>query len=223
MIELTNIAEVILKKCQQIDLDSKAVLGTLMAKCNSLVELLSELVRLEAPDLEMLLEPAIDEIFVDLNLTLTLAMGQQFKASLVLARTCFESSLYIIYFIDHPVEARMWANSKKDMSFSTVLEEITKPNYIKAACKSEDIDTEKLKLIYQSLTKIYRDFSERVHGKYSFLQTVYAKNQDNEKDKLMAFSNLVNDAIKSIVNLAVIRLNRIDIIEEKLPNLSKIL
>ncbi len=218
MVRLSEIAGVILKRCQQVDAESKAVLETLMVRCNTLVELLSELVEIEAPELRDLLEPVIDEIFVDLNLTLTLAMGEQFKASLVLARTCFESSLYILFFIDHPVEARMWANSQKDMSFSSTLEELTRPSYIKAACRSEKIDVERLKSIYVDLARAYREFSERVHGKYSFLQTVKTT-QESGKDILKSFSNLLNDAIKSIINLAIIRLNRIDFIEEKLPSL----
>jgi len=221
MIRLSEIAGVILKRCQQVDAESKAVLETLMVRCNTLIELLTELVRMEAPELKDLLEPVIDEIFVDLNLTLTLAMGGQFKASLVLARTCFESSLYIIFFIDHPVEARMWVNSKKDMSFSSTLEELTKPFYIKAACGSEKVDVEELKIIYTDLMRVYREFSERVHGKYSFLQTVKTT-QNIEEDILKSFSNLLNDAIKSIVNLALIRLNRTNFIEEKVPSLSKL-
>jgi hypothetical protein len=131
MVRLAEIAEVILERCKQVDPESKAILEMLMTRCNTLIELLSELIDVEAPELKALLEPVIDEIFVDLNLTLTLAMGEQFKASLVLARTCFESSLYIIFFVDHPIEARMWANSKKDMSFSSTLEEVTKKSYIK--------------------------------------------------------------------------------------------
>ena len=176
---------------------------------------------LEAPELKVLLEPVIDEIFVDLNLTLTLAMGEQFKASLVLARTCFESSLYVIFFVDHPVEARMWANSKKDMSFSSTLEELTKASYVHAACGLE-ADSKKLKAIHENLTRVYREFSERVHGKYSFLQIVYKTSQNTENDILNSFSDLLSEAIRNIVDLVVIRLKRTDYLEEKVPGLGKL-
>jgi hypothetical protein len=218
MVGLTQIAEVIFERCQSVDPESKLVLETLMARCNTLVELLTELVNLEAPVLNDLLEPVIDEIFVDLNLTITLAMGQQFKASLVLARTCFESSLYIIFFVDHPVEAKMWANSKKDMSFSSTLDELTKLSYIKAACGTEAIDSERLKGINKNLMKVYREFSERVHGKYSFLQAVYTKNRNIEENILESFSELMNEAIQSIADLAMVRLTRKDFIEERVPS-----
>ena len=221
MVRLAEIAEVILKRCQQVDTESRAVLETLMAMCNTLVELLSELVNSESPELKDLLEPVIDEIFVDLNLTLTLAMGEQFKASLVLARTCFESSLYVILFVDHPVEARMWANSKKDMSFSSTLEELTKASYIRAACGLE-VDSDKLKTISVNLARVYREFSERVHGKYSFLQTVHKTNHNSEIDILKSFSDLLNDALRSIADLVVIRLNHTDYIEEKVPGIRKL-
>jgi len=222
MVRLTKIAGIILKRCQQIDPESKAILETLMTRCNTLVELLSELIALESPELKDLLEPVIDEIFVDLNLTLTLAMGEQFKASLVLARTCFESSLYIIFFIDHPVEARMWANSKKDMAFSPILEEITKKSYIQAACGVEEVDDAKLKTIALNLARAYRELSERVHGKYSFLQTVHKISQSSDDSILKSFSGLLNDAIRSIADLAIIRLNRASFIEERVPGLGKL-
>ena len=221
MVRLAEIAEVILKRCQQVDAESRAVLEKLMARCNTLVELLCELVDLEAPELKDLLEPVIDEIFVDLNLTLTLAMGEQFKASLVLARTCFERSLYVIFFVDHPVEARMWANSKKDMSFSSTLEELTKVSYVQAACGLE-ADSKKLKAIDENLTRVYREFSERVHGKYSFLQTVYKTTTNNENDILESFSGLLSEAIKNIADLVVMRLKRTDYLEEKVPGIGKL-
>jgi hypothetical protein len=77
------------------------------------------------------------------------------------------------------------------------------------------VDGEKLKEIALSLANIYREFSERVHGKYSFLQAVYRTSENREDNVLKTFSGLLSDAIRSIADLAVIRLNRADLLRKK--------
>lgn len=214
MISITNVADEILCRGKNLDDESIAELDKTLVRCNKLIELIEKLVQSKSGSLQQLLEPVVDEIFLDFHLTLILAMSSEFKASLVLARTCFESLLYVIFFTDHPIEARMWSNSNKDMSFSETLEILVNPSYFEAACNKkfnqlelQDFQT-KLNCIKKNLANIYRNLSERVHGKYSFLQNVELTKTIDSTDKSLreSFHGLINLAIDSFATLIALRM-----------------
>jgi len=151
--------------------------------------------------------------FIDFHLSLTLALGEHYKASLILARTCLESCLYLCYFVDHPVEARMWANSNEDMSFSDVLKTLTSDGYL-AAASGRSVANETLEQIRTELQSVYRNLSERVHGKYAFLQVL----TPSSDDALIALSDLIDRGTRSIANIAITRASEVARLRESVPN-----
>lgn len=232
MPSLKDITQTLLNNCQKVDEHSQKKLEETKVNCNTLVELLSILLENTNSLSKSLLDPVLDELFIDLHLALVLALAGKFKASLVLFRTCLEISIYVIYFVDHPIEARLWADSSKDMSFCETTKELTSVNYILATYCYPDIPMEEdftpesiekeLSIIRKNLLKAYSQFSERVHGKYLFLQLV-EPNQDDYKNTLESFESLIEKAIKSLASLIYIRMRKNKSIFARIPSISKIL
>ena len=217
-VALEDIPATILKKCNQVNAKAKAPLREAIIVGNTLIESLSYIIDKENSDNKVLLGQVLDEIFLDLHISVTLAMGEQHKAACVLLRTFVETALYIIYFIDHPLDARIWANStgnsKKqyDMSFSETLEEAYDLNYIYAASGSTP-DVTELNDKKEKLKKNYRLLSERVHGKYAFLQAV----ANDESKILHGFSHIAISSISSLLWLSIARTKYKEMVLQTIP------
>src|SRR5258708_31541398 len=97
-------------------------------------------------------------------------MSEQVKPACVLLRVFVEEAIYVLYFLDHPIEAQLWANHSDDMSFSQVMSSFERPAYFEVASRRNS-DAQQIILSVKSLRDAYRALSERVHGKYSFLQS----------------------------------------------------
>lgn len=200
-VDLIDIAKTILTRAEAISREDKALLEEGINKGETLVETLSFLYKSECPENVELLDPAIDEVFSDFHISTTLGMAQEFKAACVLLRTCVETSLYLLYFLDHPIEARLWADNQRDMNFSDILDQITGRGYLEAASNSSFIKKIDVPQIKKDLTRSYRLLSERVHGKYTFLQNTSGK----EDNRVTAFSELLKTSARSIGLLAAAR------------------
>lgn len=115
------------------------------------------------------------ELFKDINISLILSVSDNYGAACVLARGCIEKCAYILYFLDHPMTAFQWSTNDLDLSFTAIAEEMSIPNYFAIATGQEaesSINTTKL---IGELRKIYRQYSESVHGKYKFTETQKGK------------------------------------------------
>jgi hypothetical protein len=113
-IQLGEIAKSLLSAAESLQPGDRVILEQAVAEGNTLVEGISYLLREECPELQEILEPVVDEVFVDFHIAVTLAMARQFKAACVLLRTCVEIGLYLVYFVDHPLEAKIWSNNSKE-------------------------------------------------------------------------------------------------------------
>ena len=173
-IRLEQIVQTLLTRSSQLSDEEKGKLYKIIVIGNTLIDLWQYLALKHAQGNSEILKQVLDEIFNDLHISVSLAMGGQYKAASVLFRTFTESVLYQLYFIDHPVELHIWANTsergKADMNFNSILEIITQDYYMYAASK-RIADKDKLDKIKQVISDNYRILSEKAHGKYAFLQS----------------------------------------------------
>lgn len=200
--QLKEVARTLFAKIEGLDNQHQASLQVIMVQGDALIDGLYGCVQTLAPSLKDLLEPVIDELFVDLHVGLLIAMGAQFKASLLLLRTVLESSIYVIYFVDHPVEARLWADFNQDMSFADILECVCSPKYLHA-CTGNTVSEAQVKEIFRILSASYRELSERVHGKYRFLQIL----GNDETASLTTFVSLLARTFENIDRLLKLRMS----------------
>jgi hypothetical protein len=217
-VNLDNIVKSLLAAPGKLPPEDRSRLQDLVAKGNTLIEVLAFLVQSEAPRLRSLLDPVIDEVFVDFHVAVTLAMARQFKSACVLLRTCLESALYVLYFVDHPVEACLWANHSEDMSFSKILATVADSRYFHAATGKyppEGVIEE----IAKQLLILYRSLSERVHGKYLFLQVVASDN----KSLLLSFTDLAESFTRDLTRLSGFRSGNLEQLIAEIPNAERLL
>lgn len=217
IIQLDDIAKSVLLAVESLDPKDRVILEQAVADGNTLVEGLSYLLRTECAELQEILEPVIDEVFVDLHIAVTLAMAKQFKAACVLLRTCVETGLYIVYFVDHPLEARIWSNNSQDLSFRQILDQVVSSKYLLAASGREANDDE-MKGIIRTLEVSYRDLSERVHGKYAFLQSTATEPERSPK----SFASLASNSMRALTSLIVLRCSDVAAIEAEVPAIRRI-
>lgn len=215
---LDDILKGLLATSSKLSDGDRARLQNLVVQGNTLVEVLNFLARNHSPRLVSLLEPVIDEIFLDFHVSITLAMVGQFKSACVLLRTCIESALYVLYFIDHPVEAYLWANHSKDMSFSSTLAEVVNPQYFHAATGQHPPEG-LTGNIFTNLQASYRGLSERVHGKYAFLQLT----SNDGQSLLSTFSNLAEKCTSDLIRLSACRTPDTQSLRTEIPTVERFL
>ena len=215
-IDISEVAKQIFSKIDLLDSNKKQFFESIINDGNTLIECIDFLLAVECQDLYELLTPVIDEIFRDLHISITLAMANEYKASCVLFRTFVETSLYLLYFIDHPLEAKLWANNVNDMNFQDVLGHICKDKYLEVA-SSRNQDPAKIKGYKSSLETAYRALSERVHGKYQFLQT----NETRDNIVELFTSEIAKPSTKSLTSLCLSRVKEPTKLIEKVPALNR--
>jgi hypothetical protein len=203
-IPLDEIAKKIIEKSRSLSAVNSAKLCKIIACGNTLIELIDNLIDCSPSENILVLKAVLDEIFVDLHVSVTFSMGGQDKAACVMLRTCIEISLYILYFLDHPIEARIWADTPSDsnlfdMSFTQTLEKIANIYYAKAASMREPSQP-KLSSAKTFLQGAYRSLSERVHGKYAFLQQASSR----PECLIVHFSDLAIGCLKNLIILSII-------------------
>jgi hypothetical protein len=217
-VDLDNIVKSLLAATGKLSPKDRSRLQDLVTKGNTLIEVLAFLVQTESPRLRSLLDPVIDEIFVDFHVAITLAMAGQFKSACVLLRTCLEEALYVLYFVDHPVEAYLWANHSEDVSFSKILNIVADRRYFHAA-NGRYPPQGIIEGITKRLLDLYRSLSERVHGKYLFLQVVAADN----KSLLSSFINLAESFTRDLTRLSAFRSSNVEQLRAEVPNTERLL
>lgn len=215
--DLDRIAKSLLTASDKLSPKEKAQLQDLVGKGNTLIEVLTFLVKTESPKLYPLLETVIDEIFVDFHVAVTLAMAGQLKSSCVLLRTCLEGGLYVLFFIDHPIEANLWANHSKDMSFNEVINTMALPEYFQAATGT--LPTGNINSTASNLRDVYKALSERVHGKYSFLQQAV----DKPELLLPTFIDLADRYSRDLLRLSFFRSTQPEQLKIEIPGIERLL
>lgn len=221
-IELKQITERLHQSCLHIDVEKEQILNIIINHGNSYVELMSIFIEKYAKTNDKLLSSVLDEFFVDVHVSVALATGGHHKSGCVVLRAAIELGLYILYFIDHPVEARLWAESGEsdkdsDMSFYQTLEKVGNSKYLKSA-SGRDVDADKINHAHAVLLKHYRSLSERVHGKYKFLQ--YSTDDTNVIFK--SFCDAGIESLKAALLIAVERADETLDIKDLVPALGSV-
>lgn len=216
-VQLDEIAKRLLSAVESLQPEDRVALEQAVADGNTLVEGLSYLLREERPELQELLEPVVDEVFVDLHVAVTLAMAKQFKAACVLLRTCVETGLYLVYFVDHPLEAKIWSNDSYDLQFKDILDQVANRKYLSAA-SGREADDNGIKQILKTLQSAYRNLSERVHGKYAFLQSTATELERSPK----SFASIASNSIRALTLLIVLRCRDLVTIETQVPAIRRV-
>lgn len=216
-VQLDDIAKNLLLAVQNLQPDDRIILEETVADGNTFVEGLSYLLRTQPPEIRDILEAVVDEVFVDLHVAVTLAMARQFKAACVLLRTCIETGLYLVYFADHPLEARIWANYSQDFVFSDVLAQVVSSKYLSAA-SGRKADDKVVKTTIGTLQTAYRELSERVHGKYAFLQSTASELERSPK----SFASVASSSIRALIQLIMLRCSDVAALETEIPAMRRI-
>jgi len=221
-IELKQITEKLHQSCLSISIENEVELHKIINLGNTYVEMTSIYIEKYAKTNDILLKSVLDEFFIDIHVSVALATGGQYKSGCVILRAAIELSLYILYFIDHPVETKLWSESGEserdyDMSFFQTLEKIGNHKYIKFAA-GHDIDEEKINQARADLVKYYRTLSERVHGKYKFLQST----ADNPNAIFKSFCESGIHSLKAILKIASERADKSININELVPSLRSV-
>ena len=222
-IDIKVLTEQLHNNCVELEKPKQAKLEDILGIGNSFVELMSIYIEQYSKENEDLLTTVLDELFVDLHISVILAAGGHFKSSCVIIRTVTELSLYLIYFLDHPIEVRMWGNSGDkntdyDMSFSQTLEKVANVDYLFSASQRE-VNKNEVNKARTDLQNCYRELSERVHGKFLFLQQVAS----NDEALFNNYCKVTSLAFKAILRIAIARSDRNTNVFEKIPSLKKIL
>jgi hypothetical protein len=122
-----------------------------------------------------------------------------------------------VYFVDHPLEARIWSNNSQDLKFSDILAQVANRKYLSAA-SGREADDNGIKAILRTLQGAYRDLSERVHGKYAFLQSTATELERSPK----SFASIASNSIRALISLIVLRCSDVAAIETKVPAIRRI-
>lgn len=201
------------KKAEKQDVDS---LRDTLAVCNTWIESLSFFARHADNPETGFFEKLSDEIFLDLHTSVTLAHGGRLKAAGIILRASLETSIFAMYFAHHPIEAKRWTgvtrNGEVDMSFSATLEELASVGYAEAA-SGRECNSNKLTTLKNQLQSSYRELSERVHGKFSYLQVV----SSIDLTSVQAYCDTVSACMRSLIQLVGQLVGNQEDFREKIP------
>lgn len=222
-IELSKLTEKLHQACLKLTPKQEGQLKDLVNLGNTYVELVTFYINQYSEEDQSVLQTVTDEFFIDIHVSVTLAAGGYYKSGCVTLRAAIEIGIYILFFIDHPVELRMWASTGEsgrdnDMYFLKTLEKIADVNYLKAASKCI-VDPETILDAKNQLTQSYRLLSERVHGKFKFLQA----SSSQSDDIFTNFCVAAERALKNLIRLGVQRGKCHSDIENIIPSLEKII
>lgn len=221
-IELSKLTESLHDKCLSLTPEQKEKLTIIVNLGNTYVEVVQFFVNKNPEKDRKILETVADEFFLDIHVAVTLAAGGHFKSGCVVLRAATELGLYILYFIDHIIELRMWASAgdnerNYDMYFLKTLEKIADVSYLSAASICP-INSDTVSEIKSELIQSYRLLSERVHGKFRFLQA----SSSNDDDIFENFCAAAVGALKNLIKLAVQRGKCYPDITKHIPSLENI-
>lgn len=222
MRDLTNIADQIKLSCETLPLNSQGKIRNILSNCITFTEASTLLAEQADENSKNLLSNIVDEFFVDIHISCLLAIGQQYKSASVIARTAIELAIYYIYFIDHRVELGTWANAsqdnhKYDMSFRDTVKLICNEEYMTIASNGSE-GSKEAHLLGKTLVNVYRNFSERVHGKYKFLFT----SEKNDPKSFDLFCQSTLEVTSALAKLIAIRLGDNPSIQTSVPALENI-
>jgi hypothetical protein len=104
----------------------------------------------------------ITEVFLDLSQSIYHASQSQYRSAFQSIRSALELTMAVIYFADHPIEFIRWCRDTFDFQFTKATKEILSDEYCDA------LDT-RIKIREDEIFILYRELSQYVHGKFSFL------------------------------------------------------
>jgi len=221
-IELRLITEKLHKDCLAMNPDKVNKLVEVIDHGNIYVELISTYVDKYCAQNKSILALVTDEFFIDIHTSAILAIGGYYKSACVLLRAAIELGLYTLFFIDHPVEVKIWSSSEasskqSDMSFVLTLEKVATKEYLTAASKHV-VNEEKINTSKEILIRNYRLLSERVHGKFKFLLTA----TDSPEEVFESFHTTGVESLQALIKLALERADKRLKIADKIPSIKKV-
>lgn len=222
-IELNKLTEKLHKDCLKLKPDQEGKLKHLVNLGNAYVELVTRYINQYSKENKSVLQTVTDEFFVDIHVSVTLAAGGYYKSGCVTLRAAIELGIYILFFIDHSVELRMWASSgesekENDMYFSKILEKIANVDYLIAASGSK-VNSAAVANAKTQLVDNYRLLSERVHGKFKFLQA-----SSSESDVIFTnFCIAAEGALQNLLRLGLERGECSTDLKKSIPSLERLI
>ena len=222
-VRLQELTEKLHQDCLALSPDQDGNLKNLVNLGNTYVELVTQYINHYSEGHQSVLQTVTDEFFVDIHVSVILAAGGYYKSGCVTLRAAIELGIYILYFIDHPVELRMWASSgesekENDMYFSQILEKIANVEYLIAA-SGNDVNSRNIIDAKTNLRNDYRLLSERVHGKFKFLQ---ASSSDPD-DIFTIFCKTAEETLQNLIKLGIERAGANIDLERLIPSLERLI
>ena len=221
-IELSDIMNSLVEKSKDVSKEDVRILEVSLANCNTWIESLHYFAETLSWDGSDFFNNLSDEIFLDLHTSITLAHGGRLKAAGQILRSTLETSVFALYFGHHPIEAQRWSCTRDpdsyDMSFKDTLCQLCSRTYIEAA-SGRACDIGELDQIYNSLSTIYRKLSERVHGKYAYLQMV----SDVSFSDIPTFCQYIDDVMQTLVTLLGQLIERPEELKKDVPATGEII
>ena len=222
-VRLQKLTEKLHQDCLALSPDQDGNLKNLVNLGNTYVELVTQYINHYSEGHQSVLQTVTDEFFVDIHVSVILAAGGYYKSGCVTLRAAIELGIYILYFIDHPVELRMWASSgesekENDMYFSQILEKIANVEYLIAA-SGNDVNSRNIIDAKTNLRNDYRLLSERVHGKFKFLQ---ASSSDPD-DIFTIFCKTAEETLQNLIKLGIERAGANIDLERLIPSLERLI
>ena len=170
LVSIKDVCAAVAGRLTRIDEDALQNAEDALASWISLIDQIDKL-PINNERLKHIISDTTAELFKDINISLVLSVSSNYGAACVLARGCIEKSIYILYFLDHPMSAFEWSINDIDLSFSSICEHLSTPNYFEIATGKRPPKSVSPTKIISDLRKIYRQYSESVHGKYNFTET----------------------------------------------------
>lgn len=169
-VSIKDVCHVFIKSLSDIDEETLLNAEEALASWIGLIDILDGLT-IENNRIKAIVEDTKSELFKDINISIVMSASENYSAACILARGCIEKCVYILYFIDHPMIAFRWSMNNEDLSFSAITEEMSSPNYFEAATGNNILGPNKPSTLIAELRKLYRRYSESVHGKYRYTET----------------------------------------------------
>lgn len=165
------------------------------------------------------------EIFSDVTMTTLLVSSSHGNIVDVLKRRILELGVAIVYLWDRPQKYWEWSkqNSQRhDLSFSEMIDVIYSEGY--KLFLYEEFGTEVQLDGKNDLLKMYRSFSNVVHGKEKIFNTTVEAAFDYDKENCASELNSLVDCILIIMNIWKSRFKATFVrVHELLPGLQKII
>lgn len=146
------------------------------------------------------LATVVKEIFIDLTNAIFLSVQSHYRTAFLSLRSSLELTLVSVYFADHPIEFAKWRGDTKDFQFSNTLLEVLNKDYV-------EIINPPVEPKIKEVQSLYRDLSQYVHGKFSYLSVNTEKVSQFDKEQVKTFLEQFEKTVNIIVSFFRFRFN----------------